>query len=110
MMKRVRFYIGMKTKDYEPVTYEIRKKLELALAAFGGGGYTKTFAFGSWDGRKEPARVYEFIMDVSHETAQETAAHLAHIAKQNCVLVTLEPVDAYFVRAAYSEDTPEVQV
>ena len=103
MANRFRFFVGMTTKDGGEVTREMLRDLGAAVSLFGGGGFTRFDALGNWEGVDEDSRVFEVISSPrlahlqSEEAAKRLAWNLARIARQNCVLVTIDRVIAHLV-------------
>ena len=99
-MNRIRFYVGMKDKTGSEVSMIAIKKMELIFLKF-SPGYTRFDTLGVWEGNTEESEVFEVIGKRTTEEALEVAAEIAHVMNQTAVLVTVEPINAYFIAAGY---------
>lgn len=104
---RIRFYLGLVQRDgVTPVTPWALAEIRESLGRLGAGGWTEYDGVGQWDGGEEPSKIFEFIVfppssaacddsaQLWAETLEAQALNLADLlgalARQDCVLVTIE--------------------
>lgn len=105
-MRRYRLYIGQHSDKgghvFEYSNIVLDEAVQEALAAVGLAAHPRTSyrAQGQWGGVREPSTVVEFLTD--DEIAgklQQVATLIASALDQEAVLMTVENVEAQFVRA-----------
>lgn len=98
-MKVHRIYLGLKTAGGLRELTDQERALAVKTVAGSFEGFTMFEASGYWQGKREPAYVFE-ILDESTRTVFELAAQLRERLDQSAVMVTVErDVDAHLVSA-----------
>lgn len=98
-MKVHRLYLGLKTSDgLRELTPAEREAAVVTVGAM-FQGFTLFEASGYWEGKREPAYVFE-VLDESTRKVFELAAVLREMLHQTAVLVTIErDLSAHLIEA-----------
>lgn len=107
VMKRIRFYVGMDfdSDDKEILDVEDKQNLIEEILTHRYGGFTKFRAMGGWVNTvngvsrtvHERCTVWEILVEKPEADHRTVAAQVRDAAKQYCVLVTVEDVEAEFI-------------